>query len=83
MQIVFTSSRTVIDAMVTTLKSPGYNMERRVKYLSHTHHEGFSTIGIDLTGELTDLIFLGLYTQSTFQRSVDEVSANKSLMAIQ
>jgi len=83
MKIVFTSSKSIINAMVDTLKSPGYKMESTVKYLAHNHDAGFSTIGIELTGELTDLIFLGLYTQSTFQRSIDEVKANKSLMAIE
>lgn len=84
MKIVFTSSKSVINAMVDTLKSLGYNMESSgVKYLAHNHDKSFSTIGIELTGELTSLIFLGLYTQSTLQRSVDEVKANKSLMAIE
>lgn len=82
MKIVFTSSKAIINAMIDTLKSPGYSLDRKIKYLAHNHDDGFSTISIELTGELTDLIFLGLYTQSTFQRSVDEVKANKHLKAI-
>jgi hypothetical protein len=65
MKIIFTSNRQVIDAMVNTLHSVGYDMKNRIELLGHTHYVGYSTIGLELKGELTDLIFLGINTQAT------------------
>ena len=68
MKISFTSNRETIEALSNTLKSAGYAMHDRIKLLGERHESGYSCAMIELTGELTDLIFLGIYTQNTAQQ---------------
>lgn len=81
MKFSFTSNREVIEALVKTCQSTGYIIDKRVKLLGHYHEKGYSVAQLELTGELTDLIFLGLYTQSTIERSKNLNPNQSSLIA--
>lgn len=77
MKLSITSSKEVIDGLVKTLQSPGYNMQTRVKLLNHFHDKGFSVANIDLVGELSDLFFMGLYTTSTIHMEAGYIHKRK------
>ncbi len=57
----------MVDALVESQK--GVFAKPSIKILYASHYDGYSVVKINFTGELSDLIFLGIWSQFTLQQT--------------
>jgi len=63
MKFTFTSSKPMIEALVKSQE--GGLKVRGISIIKCNHDSGFSECQIEFTGELSDLVFLGVWTEHT------------------